>query len=1301
MRNTIQLLNELRIKLENREMSVLIGSGFSKNVDMQLFPSWGGLLYDMIYQLYQNEIDTAWQRYSKSNGPTASSKESFYDNQIKYYSESIGYLKIVTKYIERKGIRESITAYIEERIPRISKEKGRLYLNLNNGDRKELTQEMLSQHRTLVNLPWNNIYTTNYDELLEISVDNLIKAELEKRISNLEKELVEYQKEEQSLIAKVNEVDQEIFPSISIRDIDVNTPQSSSMVTGELDQDKKKSDTELLERQRILGSIRRKIKDSEEDLNTLKEGLARCLTIVKDSSELSLKRNKNIIKLHGSLRNSNSSKFGFDNDSSKHYVISSGDYKTYPKRHEAFTQLMRISLLQESYCLIGFSGVDPNFTSWIGWVRDILERDESKASKSYKIYMIDMGLNDLSSDMLIFYKNHRIARLALMEDNTISFLEQELQTKILDRKNRKSVMNLFLKYLALSSDVVGPSSIIEILNQRDYRNAWSHLNFSKVEDVIISNLLKDTSKIVKLKSANRIPNLSFGYYNVKKRLLVFSRLLLENKSLSKRDSSKLLTVIRIAVMDMFTPINQIWSEDDFEYIMGKVSCQNKSIQRGFSILNLRAAILQVDKTKASKVINDFGIEDSNNSDDIFCEKIFLAAFSLDFEELKKLLDLWDPRGKWLLMKAGFLSFWDLDKSIDIVIKYSDSQLLGNNQEYLYSLELLDFLKRNKSLSSYLTPERKRIQVLENEGLKSSLENLDILLEDLKGKEKKITPYNEGRFSISNAVSFSNELTNAHKGMQFIQILMETGFPLVSRTFSLKDSKKWYQVFQSVFQDMPFPCLFYSLQYSDEKVLRRIGQDYAFSLELSDEKSKLLTTLLKAYVQNATPKRFKAGILIVASELLNAVEIEEWEKLFLTVLDKLFLEEKLLNEYNWTERKFAAKGLAYVRELDSIRSVLLQLLKSVDKSSSNQVIEVLYYFRDNKTLKKAGKKTQTDDLEQCINEIISRFHSEEYLVFVIGNIYELMREQQIEQVLNSLKFIDFGKLQNPRVFKVLTYIARNNPQILEKIKQGILLNKNLWANGIKYVDDIDAKRKRRSISSRSDFIELSKLSGSRNQRYGLEWTKEEAKLIYNFLVKSLREIQDVGDRGTDIINFGLLSEEMLQFLLNEHESLSSMRTYRSVLKEVKLLYSIYSGYSNRFVGLTEKNNQTVVWALRDIFGNYYNGHKDIEEDELNLILSKLLLESDPAIEACLAYVVSWLKDIKSKEKIIRHELKLISILNYYYSSKLIGYDKAFVQQQLVEIAWLMSKVGLKNPIIEKCLQIQETTSFNNIKQLELS
>ena len=77
-----------------------------------------------------------------------------------------------------------------------------------------------------------------------------------------------------------------------------------------------------------------------------------------------------IVKLHGSFP-------------SPPFVITEEDYRRYPNDHAPFVNTVRQSLLENTLCLIGFSGDDPNFLQWIGWIRDHFGQDTAP-----QIYLI-------------------------------------------------------------------------------------------------------------------------------------------------------------------------------------------------------------------------------------------------------------------------------------------------------------------------------------------------------------------------------------------------------------------------------------------------------------------------------------------------------------------------------------------------------------------------------------------------------------------------------------------------------------------------------------------------------------------------------------------------------------------------------------------------------------------------------------------------------------------------------------------------------------------------------------------------
>lgn len=82
--------------------------------------------------------------------------------------------------------------------------------------------------------------------------------------------------------------------------------------------------------------------------------------IVRTISDIARAQSPRIIKLHGSL------------PSNQPFVFTEEHYRTYPATHAPFVNLAQQILLENELCLIGFSGDDPNFLQWSGWVRDHL-----------------------------------------------------------------------------------------------------------------------------------------------------------------------------------------------------------------------------------------------------------------------------------------------------------------------------------------------------------------------------------------------------------------------------------------------------------------------------------------------------------------------------------------------------------------------------------------------------------------------------------------------------------------------------------------------------------------------------------------------------------------------------------------------------------------------------------------------------------------------------------------------------------------------------------------------------------------
>lgn len=252
--------------------SVMVGAGFSKNADVVddeiSAPNWEELAQAMFESLYKkpNNEDAIqeWeiQRIKKTSGKNV--------------------LKLAEEYKSVFG-RNKLNKFIEENI----------------NDDKYIPGSL---HKKLLSLKWRDVFTTNYDTLLERTIDK------------------------------------------------INVKFNYKILTNQND---------------LPGSTQPRI-----------------------------------IKLHGSV------------DSAKHYIICEEDYRIYPIQYAPLVNTVQQAMLETQLCLIGFSGDDPNFLSWLGWLRD------NMGENCPTIYLVGLFKNMSAAErMTLENQNITILDLADMFDN--------------------------------------------------------------------------------------------------------------------------------------------------------------------------------------------------------------------------------------------------------------------------------------------------------------------------------------------------------------------------------------------------------------------------------------------------------------------------------------------------------------------------------------------------------------------------------------------------------------------------------------------------------------------------------------------------------------------------------------------------------------------------------------------------------------------------------------------------------------------------------------------------------------------
>ncbi len=115
--------------------------------------------------------------------------------------------------------------------------------------------------------------------------------------------------------------------------------------------------------------------------------------VVALEADLPHSRAPRIVKLHGSIGDAGP------------LIFAEEDYRTYPEKHAAFLNLARQVFVENELCLLGFSGDDPNFLQWAGWVRDQL------GGKARRIYLV--GHFGFSAAKRRYFEAHNVTPIDL------------------------------------------------------------------------------------------------------------------------------------------------------------------------------------------------------------------------------------------------------------------------------------------------------------------------------------------------------------------------------------------------------------------------------------------------------------------------------------------------------------------------------------------------------------------------------------------------------------------------------------------------------------------------------------------------------------------------------------------------------------------------------------------------------------------------------------------------------------------------------------------------------------------------
>lgn len=392
----------------------------------------------------------------------------------------------------------------------------------------------------------------------------------------------------------------------------------------------------------------------------------RAYGIVRTLEEIPLAPRPRIVKLHGSF------------PAHVPFIFTEEDYRTYPKRFAPFVNTVQQAMMETVFCLIGFSGDDPNFLYWSGWVRDNL------GESAPKIYLA--GWLDLSP--------HR--RRMLEERNVVPIdLARHPQATSWPEHLRHRYATEWILY---TLERGRPYDITEWPSPPDWHRSPVPKLLEPVEEVTvdapvkepsppeggvdITNLLEQIRALVRAWKQNRkaypgwlaIPPskhqlVGLGMHGWEVAIL---------RAIPELTPTERLSAIRELVWrceNLLEPLSEP-VEAAAQVILDEIDCQARKIcgtaaptaewagireaWRDLAMALLTSARQRFDRDTFDRRLADLNPFRDDHPDvvqRIHHEKCLWALYALDFADLDKLLRQWHPEGcdtSWMTRKAAIL-----------------------------------------------------------------------------------------------------------------------------------------------------------------------------------------------------------------------------------------------------------------------------------------------------------------------------------------------------------------------------------------------------------------------------------------------------------------------------------------------------------------------------------------------------------------------------------------------------------------------------------------------------------------------
>lgn len=1135
------VIEKMKERISSNQMSLLVGSGASCCA-CDFYQSWVGLVSDMVAFLYPDElerkgievkqVDGYYCHYNIVRTENPADTKYVYDT-IKSIVNREGVLDIPSLFAKCMGMRESIEAYIESHTPRIDVPSNTLSLF---GESRHIDKEKdLYFLTTMINVGWNAIFTTNYDDLLKYASSDVGK---------------------------------------------------------------------------------------------------KSLTECSDAATLSLRKmDELVIKLHGSI-DFDHVRNGFDGDVHRKYVLTREDYEDYPSKHEAFMQLMRISLLKDCFCLVGFSGTDPNFIAWITWVRDILETKKSTVpetvnSYDIKIFFIDCFDDPLDDATLQFFENHKIYRIVLPKiKNMLRVVRSEPKDPI---DINKWLLDSFFATIKNEAQLEKEQND----DIPESYNLWSQAY------TLSGSFHRDST--INVAKANELLSMS-------SHMRIVRGTHYQSYYLDSIPSKSTLTEVE-ARLALLAFEQQMYVGEDEVAILKKIKNALKdkeSRDRILKLENRRVTLRNPDKVIVCKT----------NTDRVIHERCLRLAFTFDFLRLKEELLNWNPYSEFAINKAVLLSLVEHDACCRML-----------------TTDMLEAVPTR--IERYRATQLANILLGDLHGRFSTKDFTSLSSDDLfslrdwffgKSLQSKERIRSYGNNDSPNTI-------NEETALRSLLFLIETPAFVQLGVWSIVDNAQWYKVAHKLFEKYPFPVMFYSTTLNDTNTLRRIGQDYAYSNVLHKQLPGLVDRMFSLLTDKNSPLGFwgRRNFCTLLEELIKAVPSKYWDKYALQLWNDN--NDQLFEDGSRTDELYKLICSALLRTDDVLftATVISDTLVKVRQNKKYDLAQNLFYysrFKHNKTI----ANTVNTSLVKFIDGICD---VRDYIL--LGNLNRILSKPQIKRISKTISRVLQKAEFRTSSINGLVFFAKHDNATLTIVRRAIIDNPALWDNGAHEGGGW----------SPCDYLPIVDLDSE------LRWTKEEVLEIYERLVSSAKQI--LGERDSVMSHFmnrEKLYDEMLQFIDLHRDELKDV-DFSEIYQQINDKYKELTSFEDVEKSMYSDNEDAVSAALDALAKRIKHDGINEHLNTINVLITRILCKNKNGYQSILDYLQYYVRFFAKDKETLKKIPQILFLMDNLTMDvfKELEQNVLVCTELTILIAMHLQKYGISSDGVNYWIGVKKSNFFN--------